>query len=108
MMREKCKQYLEALQSRKEKEILFARQAFEEMFRADYFGERKLWVKTHADEVGSLREKPVRQMTLHEVMVCLTNIVARDRIYGAMSGCEKTGMMENLLQQYLRLTETNA
>lgn len=104
-MKEAFVQYLDALRNGDRKEIIVARENFQRLFAEDYRREQKLWVKNHADEVDQARKKPVQDMTLHEVLVCLTNIVARERIFCAMSGCEESGLTEKLLTRYLEVTE---
>jgi len=83
-----------------------ARSRFQMIYTRDYAEQTgRFWIRNHADEVAPLMEKQPRQMTLHEVRVCLTNIVARDRIYGSIGGCEKSGLMAKLLERFLELME---
>lgn len=93
-------QYLNCLKDQQTStaDLQKARIAFKNAFRTDR-RERtnKLWTEDKDGRIGTIMYEPFNQLPLQDVMICLTNIVARDRIYGSLKGAEETGALRDLL-----------
>lgn len=101
-------QYLNCLMNQQTStaDLQKARIAFKNAFRTDR-RERtsKLWTEDKDGRIGTIMYEPFDQLPLQDVLICLTNIVARDRIYGAIKGAEETGALRDLLLRLQKLTQ---
>lgn len=83
-----------------------ARIAFKNAFRTDRREcTNRLWTEDKGGRIGTIMYEPFDQLPLQDVLICLTNIVARDRIYGSIKGAEESGAMRDLLLRLQVLTK---
>ena len=101
-------EYLNCLTQNNSEVPLSVRNEFKEFYEEDYRNGGSYWVRDRSPElIAETSKKPYKSMTVEDVLICLTTIVARNRIYGSISGAERHGSTLALLGRLKELSSNN-